>query len=74
MSPENRSMKNSKNQYRLTINNKHISKRLAELGCGKAKTSVITFPTLEQVPENLIHHFIRGYFDGNYKQKNNYEQ
>lgn len=64
MSPENRGMKNTKNQYRLTINNKHISKRLSELGCGKAKTSVIVFPNLEQIPDNLIHHFIRGYFDG----------
>ena len=64
MSPENRGMKNSKNQYRLTINNKHISKRLVELGCGKAKTSVIEFPSSEQVPNSLLHHFVRGYFDG----------
>lgn len=64
MSPENRGMKNTKNQYRLTIANKHISKRLVELGCGKAKTSSILFPSLEQVPNILIHHFVRGYFDG----------
>ena len=64
MSPENRGMKNSKNQYRITINNKHISERLVELGCGKAKTSIIKFPSLEQVPLDLIHHFVRGYFDG----------
>ena len=64
MSPDNRGMKNSKNQYRLTINNKHISEKLVELGCGKAKTSTIKFPNLEQVPDNLIHHFVRGYFDG----------
>lgn len=64
MSPENRGMKNSKNQYRITINNKHISQRLAELGCGKAKTNILKFPTNDQVPEELIHHFVRGYFDG----------
>lgn len=64
MSPDNRGMKNSKNQYRLTINNKHISEKLVELGCGKAKTNTIKFPTLEQVPYNLTHHFVRGYFDG----------
>lgn len=64
MSPENRGMKNSKNQYRITINNKHISERLVELGCGKAKTSVIKFPNSEQVPLDLVHHFVRGYFDG----------
>jgi len=64
MSPKNRGMKNSKNQYRLTINNKHISQRLVELGCGKAKTSNIIFPNSKQVPIHLIHHFTRGYFDG----------
>jgi len=55
---------NSQNQYRLTINNKHISQRLVELGCGKAKTHNLIFPTEEQVPSYLIRHFVRGYFDG----------
>lgn len=64
MSADNRGMKNSKNQYRLTINNKHISQKLVELGCGKAKTEILTFPNTQQVPEYLLHHFIRGYFDG----------
>ena len=58
------SFENSKNQYRLVIANKHISQRLVELGCGKAKTHKLTFPTEEQVPSHLIRHFIRGYFDG----------
>ena len=55
---------NSQNQYRLIIANKHISQRLVELGCGKAKTHNLTFPTKEQVPSCLIRHFVRGYFDG----------
>ena len=55
---------NAQNQYRLVIANKHISKRLVELGCGKAKTHNLIFPTEEQVPSHLIRHFIRGYFDG----------
>ena len=55
---------NSKNQYRLVIANKRISERLVELGCGKAKTHNLTFPTEEQVPSCLIRHFVRGYFDG----------
>ena len=55
---------NSKNQYRLVIANKHISQRLVELGCGKAKTHNLTFPTEEQVPSHLVRHFVRGYFDG----------
>jgi len=55
---------NTQNQYRLVIANKHISERLVELGCGKAKTHNLKFPTEEQVPSHLIRHFIRGYFDG----------
>ncbi|MAX51482.1 MAG: hypothetical protein CMH22_05840 [Methylophaga sp.] len=48
----------------LDITNKHISERLVELGCGKAKTHTLTFPTEDQVPKHLQRHFIRGYFDG----------
>ena len=55
---------NSQNQYRLIIANKHISQRLVELGCGKAKTHNLKFPTEEQVPSHLVRHFVRGYFDG----------
>lgn len=64
MSPKNRGMENSKNQYRITIANKHISQRLNELGCGRAKTSILKFPEINQVPKELQQHFIRGYFDG----------
>ena len=59
-----RGFENSQNEYRLVIANKHISERLVELGCGKAKTHNLTFPTEEQVPSCLIRHFVRGYFDG----------
>ncbi len=55
---------NSQNEYRLVIANKHISERLVELGCGKAKTHNLVFPTEEQVPKHLQRHFVRGYFDG----------
>ena len=61
---KNYSAKHSKNQYRLVIANKHISERLVELGCGKAKTHNLTFPTEDQVSSYLIRHFVRGYFDG----------
>jgi hypothetical protein len=61
---ETRGYKNSSNQYRLAIANKHISERLTELGCCKNKTHIITFPSEEQVPKHLQRHFIRGYFDG----------
>lgn len=63
-SREKEGFENSQNQCRLMINNKHISQRLVELGCGKAKTHTLTFPTKEQVPSHLIRHFVRGYFDG----------
>ena len=63
-SREKEGFENSQNQCRLMINNKHISQRLVELGCGKAKTHTLTFPTEEQVPSCLIRHFVRGYFDG----------
>ena len=63
-SRKNIGFENSENHYRLIIANKHISQRLVELGCGKAKTHNLTFPTEEQVPSHLIRHFVRGYFDG----------
>ena len=55
---------NSSNQYRLVIANKHISKKLVELGCDKAKTYTLKFPLDSQVPKHLVRHFVRGYFDG----------
>lgn len=51
-------------QYIFKICNKHISKQLNKLGVFKAKTFILKFPTEDQVPSHLIHHFIRGYFDG----------
>lgn len=68
---ETKGFENSQNQYRLVIANKHISQRLVELGCVKAKTHNLTFPTEEQVPSHLIRHFIRGYFDGDGSVSNN---
>lgn len=55
---------NAQDQYVLTIQNKHVSMQLEKLGCYKNKSLTLKFPTEEQVPSHLIHHFIRGYFDG----------
>lgn len=33
-------------------------------GCFQNKSLELKFPTVEQVPSHLIHHFMRGYFDG----------
>ena len=32
--------------------------------CVQRKSLILKFPNEEQVPKELIHHFIRGYFDG----------
>ena len=50
--------------YRHTVYSKRISKKLEELGCPKNKSLVLKFPSYKIVPKELIHHFMRGYFDG----------
>lgn len=52
------------NQWTLSLSSKEISEDLNKLGCVPRKSLILTFPTEEQVPSHLIHHFIRGYFDG----------
>jgi hypothetical protein len=47
--------------HKLALENKQISKDLAKHGCVQAKTFKLKFPKLR---ENLVRHFIRGYFDG----------
>lgn len=37
---------------------------LAKLGCIEHKTQTLKFPTEEQVPQYLLHHFLRGFMDG----------
>ena len=51
-----------KNMIRLCIGSKKISQSLSKWGCHQAKTFTLTFPTF--LSEDLIPHFIRGYFDG----------
>ena len=50
--------------YRHIIYSKKLSKRLEELGCPKNKSLILKFPIKDIVPNNLMHHFMRGYFDG----------
>ena len=50
-----------KNQYRLTIFNKHICETLNKIGMVQNKSLILTFPDID---ESLYSHFIRGYFDG----------
>lgn len=53
-----------KNKAILKLTSKVTSKALEKLGVIQNKTFLLQFPTEEQVPNKLIHHFIRGYFDG----------
>lgn len=48
--------------YKLVINSKKISYRLCDLGVIPAKTLKLKFP--EFIDDNLMHHFVRGFFDG----------
>lgn len=51
---------------------KEICEQLIALGCVPKKSLILKFPDLNP---NLIHHFVRGYFDGDgtiYKNNNNY--
>jgi intein-encoded DNA endonuclease-like protein len=49
---------------RLTVTNENIKNNLVSKGCTPRKSLTLKFPTEEQVPNELISHFIRGYFDG----------
>lgn len=65
------------NMHSLVIYSGKLSNKLKELGCMQNKTFKIQFPTF--LPDDMIRHFIRGYFDGDgsvgryfNKNKNNY--
>lgn len=49
---------------RLCVTSIEIVEDLIEKGCIEKKSLTVKFPTEEQVPSHLIHHFMRGYFDG----------
>lgn len=55
---------NYKPQNSIQLCSSILSKDLIKLGCMPKKSLILKFPTEEQVPKHLIHHFIRGYFDG----------
>lgn len=51
-----------KNQYRLLLFSAHMCKTLEKHGMVPNKSLVLQFPTC--VPDELVRHFVRGYFDG----------
>lgn len=50
--------------YRCTFANKTAHDNLIKQGCVNAKSLILKCPTKEQVPDNLLPAFIRGYCDG----------
>ena len=52
------------NIYKLELYSKTMSADLEKLGCVAKKSLILKFPTEEQVPNHLLMHFVRGYFDG----------
>ena len=55
-------MKAGQDRWTLAFDNKIVSDQLTALGCHPKKSLTLKFPTC--VPEHLLKHFIRGYFDG----------
>ena len=49
---------------RVQICSRKLVSDLSVLGCMNKKSLILEFPTTEQVPEHLVQHFMRGYFDG----------
>lgn len=57
-------IKKPKMTCRLNFCGRKVAKDLSNLGCFQRKSLILKFPSYEQVPEPLVRHFIRGYFDG----------
>lgn len=56
-------IKNIEKEYcELCVFSTHLCQTLDNLGCIQAKTYILEFPSF--IPNNLLHHFMRGYFDG----------
>lgn len=51
-------------QVEINICGKKLSEDLSRLGCVRNKTYILQFPNNDILPDFLMRHFIRGYFDG----------
>ncbi|HEX5186476.1 MAG TPA: hypothetical protein VFV86_06260, partial [Nitrososphaeraceae archaeon] len=56
--------KHNYNKAEIELVSKSFSFQLSKLGCVPNKSLILRFPTEYQVPYDLTHHFVRGYFDG----------
>ena len=54
----------NRNAVKIRLYSKRLFEQLVSKGCVERKSLVLKFPEHTIVPECLIHHFIRGYFDG----------
>lgn len=54
----------SSKAYRISFRSQKCKADLIKQGCVPKKSLILKFPSQEQVPQYLIRHFIRGYFDG----------
>ena len=50
--------------YRYSFKDRVFKEILIKQGCVPKKSLILDFPSEDQVPSNLIRHFLRGYFDG----------
>lgn len=55
---------NSSDYVRIELIGDKIVDDIQKLGVHFNKTTILTFPTERQVPQYLLHHFVRGYMDG----------
>ena len=58
------SYRESSKSYRFSFRSTKCKQDLIKQGCVPKKSLILKFPTEEQVPDYLMLHFIRGYFDG----------
>lgn len=56
--------RNSRPLKVLAISSRRMFEDLGRLGCYPRKSLTLEFPTVNQVPDHLMRHFMRGYFDG----------
>lgn len=54
----------TQHNVKVRLHSKLMVSHLARLGVAPRKSLTLTFPTSDQVPDHLVHHFVRGYFDG----------
>lgn len=63
-SPSNSNFEGSGDYCRIHLSSPLMAQDLIDKGCVEHKSNILKYPTENQVPIELQHHFIRGYIDG----------